>query len=238
MPIHTPPSLIHTPTPLKHSATDGAPLSPPQVRGFAEGPAALTNRHGDVYSGPVSASLPSGRGEWRSGIDSSTYVGDFARGVREGSGVLTLADGGVMEGEWKGGELDGLAEVSLADGFRCAASTDGFRGRLPRAAFTAWEARRPTHPFHSSIPQLASLSQRALPSATDGPPALHRPLALSAALGTASAGTRGASGRGSATARASLTTPRARRMTARGCATCATATARGWRAWACSRASR
>lgn len=73
---------------------------------------------GDIYQGPVVASQPCGHGEWRSGVDGSTYLGQFDAGKRHGQGALKLADGGVMEGEWLNGELEGYAEISLADGFR------------------------------------------------------------------------------------------------------------------------
>ena len=75
------------------------------------------NHKNGTYEGNVSWGTPSGKGKltYASG---SVYVGDFASGQRQGTGVFRTNKGDVYEGQWKNDRFDGNGKLTFADGSR------------------------------------------------------------------------------------------------------------------------
>jgi len=84
---------------------NGEPAGPVQVSGA-----------GFDYEGGWLDGKPHGRG--RAVYPDGRYEGQFNKGVREGRGAATFANGNVYDGEWKGNQPDGQGAMVFADGTR------------------------------------------------------------------------------------------------------------------------
>ena len=61
-------------------------------------------KNGDTYEGEWEDDYINGHGKysWSTG---DFYIGKFVKDLREGKGLLTMADGNIIEGEWKENNL-------------------------------------------------------------------------------------------------------------------------------------
>ncbi len=75
--------------------------------------------NGDLYLGRWAERLPEGAGlhvQCRSDRELARYEGEFRKGQREGSGMLTLSDGGRLRANWRANAPLGRGDYVAPDG--------------------------------------------------------------------------------------------------------------------------
>ncbi|GAB3426221.1 hypothetical protein GCM10027320_01430 [Massilia solisilvae] len=79
------------------------------ARGEISGEGRLTRNDG-TYNGTFRHGLPHGQGYFRYANDNSLYEGDFADGIREGTGVFLAPDRSRYDGQWRNDRRNGFGK--------------------------------------------------------------------------------------------------------------------------------
>mmetsp|Transcript_17896 Transcript_17896/g.30586 ORF Transcript_17896/g.30586 Transcript_17896/m.30586 type:complete len:134 (-) Transcript_17896:74-475(-) len=73
--------------------------------------------NGDSYEGEFRDGVRSGWGKMTFSDDGCVYEGQWVRGLHDGQGTKSWADGIEYVGEWKGGMMHGQGKYTMSDGY-------------------------------------------------------------------------------------------------------------------------